>query len=1091
MAPVPQTHTQRLLSLDKTFDSLDDRIESAAGILQISLEDESAVHEIGNHGRHDLVLHWIQDKLKKEPAARADPKAWRLFRRLVALLPASRVSKFLEETEATTTVILALAEQFPISENQSPPPDSELSTTTKTKKRKRQDAPDQEEFPLVRRCQVFLELSFLLRRTKLPCSGQTVVELTRNIILALISLSTQVKGQKSSHDERFFFVELVSLIERWKTVTRPLVTAKVLNSFASAVALPALKLICRLHSLHFEEAELLLQGFITKEFFSLSHSTFVRSALSGSSKDILKDDIETVFGPVTNQMFPPPDKSKSSYFLENDEAICDILSIIFRECYRLKEHHTPKEKRAHAKWIECLFKTFLSAIGSACADRPRRKNLIMSMLNNVERDGEALAGTNLENVIIEYSDLVSISKDSVPDTQSADFGVISRVLTLDPSIFEAYHKQEKLSLKVLLDNINIGSSQTELTATEQVGLWVQKLAIPLINAQAQRQRAEKFFEVWTTSMMVYTHESAGCWRLWQQPDVRDCFSQLIDTSLERASVQRLLERAIDQLQESLDKISKVAATQKDPVSISLLTLSIVVDSIRSDEIVDNLSGTFRRLLKLLIKSFTTMKDHNVFRTHLWELLFHLQERLVPDYDSTGGAAFLDEILGEQGPCLEDAVHYITQNQSTDSTPTANTSAALTYVIQTWSLSLSVQDPPKWTQGQLMNKVLTSANRSPSLYANALCQFPEMCDVGKTESDSRAVRADLLGLLLKGPLSQQAETLFLHLFKLSLPRGGAKMSMERDKVLSQAFLGAQSAGSWALKLLTHPESDQFLDRHCRSFLLRMATMSFSNGIPNVDMQRTISSAEAVLGLLGDLDEEDYGWSKDATDDNSTLAPFSVLKMIAEVLDNDAKSSSINHILAFDRACLSLMPSAIMKIIDLGQDPKQSMMIVYAEKHLQEFEQQSSHSVQSVLAWWSMIWLQDHDLMKHVNSTIIAAAGESISKICKAQRSAADAQLGCCIQALVLIPDSCWDTAGPATTKAIKQAKLHCIEAITLSENLGLWESFGLGTSQSSNQFVNLALDRVLDRLKNASVPGSRPTTEESALLDAKALLAKGC
>ena len=81
--------------------------------------------------------------------------------------------------------------------------------------------------------------------------------------------------------------------------------------------------------------------------------------------------------------------------------ICDLLGLLFDYCNELKEHHSPREKRAHAKWIEALFLLFSSLWthsdqGDATADYS--KQLIMAALSNIPAD--VLTASVLEDILL-------------------------------------------------------------------------------------------------------------------------------------------------------------------------------------------------------------------------------------------------------------------------------------------------------------------------------------------------------------------------------------------------------------------------------------------------------------------------------------------------------------------------------------------------------------------------------------------------------------------------------------------------------------------------------------------------------------------
>lgn len=114
---------QRLLSLDKSFDSLDERIQEAARVLDITLERRPNVKDVlssqprraraGHDGRRELVVRWLLEKLKNQPEVRLNALAWELLRRTIQDMTVSSAVRVLGTTSITNVAIAALNESFP------------------------------------------------------------------------------------------------------------------------------------------------------------------------------------------------------------------------------------------------------------------------------------------------------------------------------------------------------------------------------------------------------------------------------------------------------------------------------------------------------------------------------------------------------------------------------------------------------------------------------------------------------------------------------------------------------------------------------------------------------------------------------------------------------------------------------------------------------------------------------------------------------------------------------------------------------------------------------------------------------------------
>lgn len=112
---------QQLLALDKTFDTIEQRIHEAARILQIPLDqpllETDLLHKIPapirNASRHDFVLRWLLDKLRTSPEAYTCPAAWTFLRYLVQTIPPANLVKALSGLPFVSTIVTAVERIFP------------------------------------------------------------------------------------------------------------------------------------------------------------------------------------------------------------------------------------------------------------------------------------------------------------------------------------------------------------------------------------------------------------------------------------------------------------------------------------------------------------------------------------------------------------------------------------------------------------------------------------------------------------------------------------------------------------------------------------------------------------------------------------------------------------------------------------------------------------------------------------------------------------------------------------------------------------------------------------------------------------------
>ena len=101
-------------------------------------------------------------------------------------------------------------------------------------------------------------------------------------------------------------------------------------------------------------------------------------------------------------------------------------------------------------------------------------------------------------------------------------------------------------------------------------------------------------------------------------------------------------------------------------SSHLLSLSILVDCIRSDLHIDSLQTEFRALLTLLDGLHDDVKRRSVPLTHVWELITSLRERtsldLAPTADNDSVMAGQPPLDTENAAWIKDAMKHLKKPQ---------------------------------------------------------------------------------------------------------------------------------------------------------------------------------------------------------------------------------------------------------------------------------------------------------------------------------------------------------------------------------------------------------------------------------------------
>ena len=116
---------KKLISLDETFETFDERLLALAQVVGVPYESltereassDPVVRSDSFHGRAEWGLRWLLGKLRLEnengPEARANPKSWALLQQLICRVPVSIAGKSCSAQEILSTVEKTLAENYP------------------------------------------------------------------------------------------------------------------------------------------------------------------------------------------------------------------------------------------------------------------------------------------------------------------------------------------------------------------------------------------------------------------------------------------------------------------------------------------------------------------------------------------------------------------------------------------------------------------------------------------------------------------------------------------------------------------------------------------------------------------------------------------------------------------------------------------------------------------------------------------------------------------------------------------------------------------------------------------------------------------
>ena len=114
---LPQPSLQRLLSIDKSFETPTQRVEEAARIVGLSLEAPQSTSTTPSYSaqnaRLEFVLRWLLEKLMKVQHVPLTTQPWILLRLVLEHMTPSTLARNLSTSQLLVTVTNALADTFP------------------------------------------------------------------------------------------------------------------------------------------------------------------------------------------------------------------------------------------------------------------------------------------------------------------------------------------------------------------------------------------------------------------------------------------------------------------------------------------------------------------------------------------------------------------------------------------------------------------------------------------------------------------------------------------------------------------------------------------------------------------------------------------------------------------------------------------------------------------------------------------------------------------------------------------------------------------------------------------------------------------
>ncbi|KAH0031164.1 hypothetical protein KCU72_g11078, partial [Aureobasidium melanogenum] len=532
---------QRLLSLDKSFDSFEQRVQEAARILDIPLDPQSeldspASSSLSHTARLDFVLRWLLDKLSAQPETCQCLQSWILLRQILERMPSAALAKSLSVASPLNTCSNALAHILPSvsSPAASTPDDAKQST----KKRKRQSAAN--DTTLDHRALIFTQIMasirlLITRSTQSPSATDAasenrvhallrldhadLIRFVKHTLYALLNLQT-------SHNIPTSLVASSLALNQDLAILQPNASVDPLDiSFCTECLWPAALLLQSLHlnlvsdsasQQHTQHAVRSLDRLLATHLFVPARVAFY------SSKAIVQKKRQQAEVPGLVQRLEPL-RSHITALLDEDtndlvkqgqlSSAYGCVPLLLDLAVRCAPISNPKQRIVEAPWIHLVFKSLLDTIASSAkaSDVSIVNQKLNEMFNVLSSKSLVLDADVLSEILDQRCNL---------STSHPDFPLVAKILNMNASMFTDISAVPAKTLFEALTS-NGEAKASAVTSLESSDDWSNprticyKIVVPLIHAYARTRNLPAFLEQWSSCLSTQiSSKKTSKWLLW-------------------------------------------------------------------------------------------------------------------------------------------------------------------------------------------------------------------------------------------------------------------------------------------------------------------------------------------------------------------------------------------------------------------------------------------------------------------------------------------------------------------------------------------------------------------------------------------------
>ncbi|KAF2224907.1 hypothetical protein BDZ85DRAFT_85746 [Elsinoe ampelina] len=672
MPDTRQPSLPRLLTLDKTFETLEDRIEEVSRILELQLDDISKIRSTpsSNHGREDWTFRWISGHLKSGQSARLSARSWRLVRCLLLTVPRGVATRWLATSGLAQVILQALQDGNPVDVLTSAPPgstnglqsetpdasDTSYSALKLSKKRKRGDRANAEALPrpigtkehVLEICELLIEILKATDQSSDSSTAGLAAKLfgtmsaneaaqflkwwARNATSCLDSVACSDQGRVYR-----IIAETFSCLSRTLRRRKHAFVADQWRLNLAGEALLPMLVLCQRVPHPTSNGTGTVDGFGSRQIRSFLVDELLRPLRDDAiaSKTPGKTPSLETRGNVDKWMDGLLDEAAAtlagatpSTLGQAQRTIGTAFQFLLEWSMGLMYAAGLVQKREQIRWAESIF-AGLSSIQGRVELRGGRnvvevcKPILQALLMPFQRRQDFVRSSGVKAVLDEYGGLVSQNGQSSDATP--DFDLIATVVAADRHVFDvASTTNETRSLLQALDR-----HYKDLDETRQVKCVVDIL-VPIINAHRQSRAAPRLLDLIIETLQ---QSQAGKQSPWVNAAFKQALGDLVTSSVDVTHIRNLLVTASLPLKTLPENEGDHHFTKTLPA------LSTFVQVIRGDDQIDQLRSEFATIVSLLdgvAKSRSSLKSV-VKDDAFWTLLHDLNACLAPSpgHDATG------------------------------------------------------------------------------------------------------------------------------------------------------------------------------------------------------------------------------------------------------------------------------------------------------------------------------------------------------------------------------------------------------------------------------------------------------------------------